>query len=174
MNHSFLPFCSYLSSPGDRQHVSLFHILWVLPKYNKMQKVSFFLLTSAAHSPQLWPIICLKTCPANVRKEHFPILFAKGIYFQIKGSCTRTPKHLPQSSLSIWTETCCNVLGAQLCPVLGSFCPLPLSQIWVSELWRKWVDWPDDWAVHTPGALKSLQMSESSGSSGVLAVPCST
>lgn len=174
MNHSFLALCSYLFSPGGRHHVSLFHILWVILKYpQQIAKGFFFPSDLSCTQPSTMADNLSQNLPNRCQKRAFPYLICKGNLLpnKRKGSCTRTPKRPSQSSLSIWTETCCNVFGAQLCPVLCSFCPLSLSQIWVSELWRKWVDWPDDWAVHTPGTLKSLQISESSGSSGILAVP---
>lgn len=84
---------------------------------------------------------------------------------KIQDSCSRALKQLPQSSLSVWIATLCNVMCLEPSFVLSlvSICHFPISQIWVSELSRKWADWPGPWVLHTSVALKSLQMSKSSG-----------
>lgn len=166
MNHSFLALCSYLSSPG----VDSMYLCFTLSGYfqsslKKLQKVSFCLLSSAAHSPhQLSPIICLKICQTDVRREHFPVLFAKGDYFQIKYKAA-APQHQSSFLRLVWVfelKLAVMYLEPSFARSFVFFCYVPLSQLWVVELPKKWVDWPGNWALHTTVVLKSLQMAESS------------
>lgn len=99
MNHSFLALCSYLSSLGGRQHIFLFHIVWILKEKGlskvpqKMAKCLFLpSVFSCTSSHQLLLINCLRTCQTDARIEHCPVLFARGVYFQIKYKAA-APEH---------------------------------------------------------------------------------
>lgn len=131
----------------------------------KLKNISFCPLSSAAHSShQLLLIISLK--PRQMSEESIsPHLKKEFSSNKIQDSCSRALKQLPQSSLSVWIAIFCSVMCLELSFALSlvSICYFPISQIWVSELSRIWVDWPGPWALHTSVALKSLQMSKSSG-----------
>lgn len=87
----------------------------------KLQKISFCLLSSAAHSSQqLLFIISLK--PRQMSEESVsPYLKKEFMSNEIQDSCSRALEQLPQSSPSVWIATFCDVFGAQLCP-LTCFC----------------------------------------------------
>lgn len=107
----------------------------------KLQEGSFCLLSWAVHSPhQLLLIICLKTCQTDVRRERFPILFAKGFYFQIKYKAA-APEHQSSFLREVWVfELKLAVLYLELSFSLSfvPFCYLPLDVgCWtVSEMGR--------------------------------------
>lgn len=90
----------------------------------KLQKASFCPLSLTAHSShQLLLIISLKLLKQMSEVSTSPYLQKEFMSNKIPDSCSRALKHLLQSSLSVWIETCCDVFGAQLCP-LTCFCLL--------------------------------------------------
>lgn len=128
----------------------------------KLQKISFCLLSSAAHSShQLLLIISLK--PRQMSQESIsPYLQKEFMCNKIQDSCSRALKQLPQSSLSVWIATFCNLWSPAL---LSHLSPSVIFPYLRSGFWtlKEMADWPGPWALHTSVALKTLQMSKSSG-----------
>lgn len=87
----------------------------------KLQKISFLPFCT-----QLSPAIAdnpSQNLSNSCQRRAFPyIVYKRSLLSEkIQGSCSRTPKQPPQSSLSIWIETCCDVFGTQLCPPITLF-----------------------------------------------------
>lgn len=103
----------------------------------ELQEVSFCLLSWAVHSPHQLLLIMSQNMSNRCQKRALPYIICERILLpnKIQGSCTRTPKQLPQRSPSIWTETCCAVFGAQLFPLI---CVFLLFAIGCGLLNRQW------------------------------------